>query len=134
MAGKTISMHASEDTVRRMEHIARVEDRTPSQLASAALNLYLQLNPEVHSALRYVQALGTEDDLARVNRGISRLVLDAQFEIAEQRVVNAMTNRDFDALDTEEAIIAEANALTSHERMRSPDPTPPAEAKRRRSR
>jgi predicted transcriptional regulator len=116
-------MHASEDTVRRMEHIARVEDRTPSQLASAALNLYLQLNPEAHSALRYVQGLGTADDLARVNHGIARLLLDAQFEIAEQRVVNSMAGRDFDEIQSEEDIIAEANALTSHERTRGSDGT-----------
>lgn len=123
MGGKTISMHASEDTARRMEHVSRVEERSPSQIASAALNLYLQLPPEAHAALRYLQALGTDEDMARMSRKMGRLLLDAQFEIAERRVVASMPPTD--ALQSEDDIIAEANALTSRDRAPRRDQDPP---------
>lgn len=118
MAGKTISMHASEEIARRVEYVAQVEDRSPSQIASAALGLYLQLPPEAHAALRHVLALGTAEDVDRVSRKMARLLLDAQFEVAERRVVASMTRQGLDELTSEEDIIAEANALTSHSRRR----------------
>lgn len=137
MAGKTISMHASEETVRRVEHVSRVEDRSPSQIASAALNFYLQLPPEAHTALRHVQALGTSDDVARISRKMARLLLDAQFEVAERRVVASMTPRGLDEVASEDDIIAEANALTSHSRVRKAGTqsavAPQAAPKRRRT-
>lgn len=135
MAGKTISMHATEETARLIEHIARVEDRSPSQIASAALNFYLQLPSEAHSALRYVQGLGTDEDVDRVSRKIARLLLDAQFEVAEQRLVASMSSLGLDRLESEDDIIAEANELTAHNRSRKAEvqATSKAGPKRRRS-
>jgi len=137
VAGKTISMHATEETARLIEHLARVEDRSPSQIASAALSFYLQMPPEAHSALRYVQGLGTDEDVERVNRKIARLLLDAQFEVAEQRMVAAMSTLGLDRLQSEDDLIAEANALTAHNHPRTGDVqtqvTPKAGPKRRRT-
>jgi hypothetical protein len=137
MAGKTISMHASEETARRVEQVSRLEDRSPSQIASAALNFYLQLPSEAHTALRHVQALGTSEDVARISRKVARLLLDAQFEVAEQRVVASMTTQGLEALESEDDVIAEANALTSHSRIRNADTrsgaAPQAAPKRRRT-
>jgi N12 class adenine-specific DNA methylase len=116
VAGKTISMHASEETARQMEYVARVEDRTPSQIAAAALKFYLQLPPEAHAALRQVQALGTDQDVEQISRKTARLLLDAQFEVAERRVVASMTAQALDGLQSEDDILAEANALTSRSR------------------
>jgi hypothetical protein len=116
VAGKTISMHASEETARRMEYVARVEDRTPSQIAAAALKFYLQLPPEAHAALRQVQALGTDQDVEQISRKMARLLLDAQFEVAERRVVASMTTQELDELQSEDDILTEANALTSRSR------------------
>jgi hypothetical protein len=122
MPGRTISMHASEETARRVEHVARMEDRSPSQIASAALNLYLQLPPEAHTALRHVQALGSDEDVRRISRKMARLLLDAQFEVAERRVVASMTTEGLDGLESEDDIIAEANALTAHDRPHNAEP------------
>lgn len=137
MAGKTISMHASEETARRVEHVSRVEDRSPSQIASSALNFYLHLPPEAHTALRFIQALGTNEDTARVSRKVARLLLDAQFEVAERRVVASMATQGLEALESEDDIIAEANALTSHSRTRNAGAqsgvAPQAAPKRRRT-
>jgi hypothetical protein len=135
VAGKTISMHATEETARLIEHVARVEDRSPSQIASAALNFYLQLPSEAHSALRYVQGLGTDEDVDRVSRKIARLLLDAQFEVAEQRMVASMSTLGLDRLESEDDITAEANALTAHNRSRKAgtQATSKAGSKRRRT-
>jgi N12 class adenine-specific DNA methylase len=122
VAGKTISMHASEETARRMEYVARVEDRTPSQIAAAALKFYLQLPPEAHAALRQVQALGTDRDVEQISRKMARLLLDAQFEVAERRVVASMTTQGLGGLQSEDDILAEANALTSRSRAGAIEP------------
>jgi hypothetical protein len=122
MPGKTISMHASEETARRVEHVARLEDRSPSQIAAAALSFYLQLPPEAHTALRHVQALGSDEDVQRMSRKMARLLLDAQFEVAERRVVASMTTEGLDRLTSEDDIIEEANALTAHHRPRYAEP------------
>jgi hypothetical protein len=128
MAGRTISMHASEEIARRVEHVSRVEDRSPSQIASAALSLYLQLPPEAHAALRHVQALGTAEDVDRISRRMARLLLDAQFEVAERRVVASMPTEGLNALESEDDILAEANALTTRSRS-----TQQSESERRRT-
>lgn len=86
MPGKTISMHASGETAQLLEYLARIEDRSPSQIAAAALAFYLRLPPEAHAALRHVQALGTDEDARRVARGITRLLLNAQYDIAVGRL------------------------------------------------
>lgn len=137
MAGKTISMHASEATALRVEQVSRLEDRSPSQIAAAALSFYLLLPPEAHTALRHVQALGTAEDVERVSGKMARLLLDAQFEVAERRVVESMTTRGLDSLESEDDILAEANALTSNSRPRKATAQASAdlkvEPKRRRS-
>lgn len=113
MAGKTISMHASEDTARRLEYISRVEERSPSQIASAALDLYLRLPPEAHTALRHLNALGTKDDQDRAMQRIWHVLLDEQYELAQRRLVAAMKVDPRTPLESEEDILAEATRMTS---------------------
>lgn len=142
MAGKTISMHASEETARRLEHICRMEARNPSQIASAALDFYLRLPAEAHTALRHLQALGSEEDLDRASQRLWHVLLDAQYEIAERRMVAAMTVDGMDGLETENDIADEAVRLTARKSPPAPskksaDPHPPTtrarEPRRRRS-
>ena len=117
MPGKTISAHADEETARLLEHIARVEDRSPSQLVAAALTLYVRLPTEAHASLRYLQALGTPDDFARMTREVARAMLNARHEISERRFVEAMQVEGADRLHTEEDIAAEAVRLTTSRRQ-----------------
>jgi hypothetical protein len=116
MPGKTISMHASGETAQLLEYLARVEDRSPSQIAAAALAFYLRLPPEAHAALRHVQALGTTDDARQVVRGITRLLLNAQYEIAVGQLGRELGEP---GPDTEEAMLDEAARLVAGQ-----DPVP----------
>ncbi|HEU0055519.1 MAG TPA: hypothetical protein VFQ39_20165 [Longimicrobium sp.] len=113
MAGKTVSAHADDETARLIEHFARVEGRSPSQIAAAALALYVRLPAEAHSALRHIQSVGTADDLAEVTRRMTRQLLNSQFEIGRRAVVDTMQVDHPERLETEEDILAEAVRLTS---------------------
>ena len=115
MAGKTVSAYTDEETARLIDHVARTEGRTSSQIAAAALALYVRLPAEAHAALRQIYALGSPEDLAEVTRRMSRLVLNSQFEIAQRAVVEAMRVEDPERLETEDDILAEAVRLTSNE-------------------
>lgn len=112
MPGKTISAHADEETARLVEHLARLEDRSPSQIAAAALALYVGLPAVAHASLRHVQALGTPDDYARMTREVARAMLDARHQITHRRMIDSM-EYDVSHLETEEDVLAEAVRLTT---------------------
>ena len=112
MPGKTISAHADEETAKLVERLARLEDRSPSQIAAAALALYVRLPHGAHDSLRYVLAEGTEGDYARMTREIARAMLDAEYEINHGRLIASM-QYDTSHLETEEDILAEAVRLTT---------------------
>lgn len=123
MPGKTISAHADEETAKLVERLARLEDRSPSQIAAAALALYVRLPAVAHDSLRYVLAEGTEDDYARMTREIARAMLDAKYEISYQQVLDTM-QVDGERVLSEEEILAEA--------VRETAPPPPAIRRTRR--
>lgn len=111
MAAKTISLHASGETARMVDHLSRVEDRSPSQIAAAALAFYLRLPPEAHSALRHVQALGEEEDVRGLMRGVTCLLLNAQYEVAVRRMGEELHQQGVPVPETEEAMLEEADQL-----------------------
>lgn len=115
MPGKTISMHASGETAQLLEYLARVEDRSPSQIAAAALAFYLRLPPEAHAALRHVQALGSDSDVRQVMRGITRLLLNAQYDLAVGQLGRELGEQGRPVPETEEEMLDEAARLLAHE-------------------
>lgn len=116
MAGKTVSAYADEETARRVEHAARVEQRPVSQIASAALAFYARLPAEAHAALRAIEAQGGSAALDRAARAVARRLLDAQFEAAARGAAAAIPDEalaGLGALDTEDAVVTAAVALTA---------------------
>jgi hypothetical protein len=113
MAGRTISMHASEEVARRVEHLSRVEDRSPSQIASAALRFYLEMPPEAHTALRHVHALGSGADLERVISKIALLLLSEQYEISVRQMGRELEARGAIVPESEEELLVEGALLTA---------------------
>lgn len=111
MAARTISLHASGEMARMVEHLSRVEDRSPSQIAAAALAFYLRLPSEAHSALRHVQALGGEEDVRGLVRGITRLLLNAQYDVAVRRMGDDLLEQGVPVPETEEEMLEEADQL-----------------------
>ncbi len=112
MPGRTISAFADEETASLVEQLALLEGRTPSQIAASALALYVRLPAEGHSSLRYVQAYGTADEFARMTREVARAMVDAEYEISYQKVVDSMPVKA-GGPRTEEELLAEAVRLTT---------------------
>ena len=112
MARRTISAYADEKTADQVERIAKIEDRPPAQIAAAALRLYVRLPAEAHAALRRIEALGTEADLDGAASEAARAIIDAQYEIAHRRLVEAMPESAVSGLHDEESLLAEAVRLT----------------------
>ncbi|MGH7719807.1 MAG: hypothetical protein ACREON_13315 [Gemmatimonadaceae bacterium] len=119
MAGKTVSAYANEYTARRVEHVARVQERPVSQIASAALAFYVRLPAEAHAAIRAIEAHGGQEAIERVTRDVARCLLDAEYEVAHRRVAEALQpGKQGDLLRTEEDVMDEAVRLSASVRER----------------
>lgn len=115
MPARTISAYADEETARVVEQIAELEDRSPAQIAAAALRFYARLPSEARAAFRRIEKLGTEADLDTLTRAITRKTLDAEWEVAHRRFIGDMTNVPVPAADesvNEDDLLAEAVRLT----------------------
>jgi len=123
---KTISAYADDDTAGRVARLAKVEQRPVSQLASAALAFYVRLSEQAHAALRHVEALGNSDDYDRVVSDITRVLLDAQYEVAQRAVVREMRTEPLEGLSEDDLLAMAARLTTS----RPPATTPRATAQR----
>jgi hypothetical protein len=110
MAARTISAYADERTARDVERLAAIEDRSPAQIAAAALRFYVKLPAEGHAAFRRIEKLGTDQDMDALARDITRKALDAAWEVAHRQLMADMTTGEVP--DAEEAILSEAVRLT----------------------
>lgn len=111
MPARTISAYADEATAHAVERIARVEDRSPAQVAAAALRFYVRLPAEARAALRHVERLGSEQENDALTREVTRKALDAEWAVAHRQLLEEMKPDGAQAAD-EEAILAEAVRLT----------------------
>ncbi|CAO3352722.1 hypothetical protein [Azospirillum melinis] len=115
MPARTISAYADEETARVVEQIAELEDRSPAQIAAAALRFYARLPSEARAAFRRLEKLGTDEELDSLTRAITRKTLDAEWGVAHRRFIGAMTNIPVPAADEsvdENDLLAEAVRLT----------------------
>lgn len=112
MSGKTISTHVAEDIAERVKQIADREDRKVSQVAGAALSLYVRLPGEARDALRHIEALGNEEVQEATIQEIASLLVRLDYELAARRVVSEMDTERLGGMEDEEAILEEAVDLT----------------------
>jgi hypothetical protein len=112
MSGRTVSAYADETTAQRIAQLARVEARSPAQIAAAALRLYVSLPTEAHQAFRQIEAMESPAVIDSVQRAMTRVLIDGVYDAARQRALSQMhvSGRDD---DSEEAILAHAVRLTS---------------------
>jgi hypothetical protein len=96
MTRKRISVHASEETVQRIASLAKLDQRSASKIADAALDFYLRLPSYARDALRHVKALGTDEDQDRVISRISHVLLDARHQITERETAGQLPNAELD--------------------------------------
>lgn len=110
MASRTISAYADAETASVIERIAETEDRSPAQVAAAALRFYALLPAEAHAAFRRIEKLGTAQDIDALAREIARKTLDAEWDVAHRRLVAEMKAGEIP--ESEEDILSEAVRLT----------------------
>jgi hypothetical protein len=80
----TLSAHTDEATAARVSEMARLEDRSPSQITSAAVRWYTRLSPSARDAMRRIEATG-EDAVNEAAWAAGRALLDREFDLTLQR-------------------------------------------------
>ena len=115
MAGKTISAYTDSDTAKSVAYLAKIEQRTPAQIAGMALKFFVSLPAPARTAWYQINALGEQCDRARVAREIARTLLNAQYEIARLQVVSQIEVDPKHTLESEDEILSTAVRLTNDE-------------------
>lgn len=106
----TLSAHTDEATASRVSEMSRLEDRTSSQITSAAIRWYTRLSPGARDAMRRLEATG-EEAVKEAAWAAGRALLDVEFVATLKRGLQGYAPAlPGDA--TEEEIIAEAVRLT----------------------
>jgi len=113
MLTRTISGSAPVALADRVQEVAKIEDRTPSQVVVAAVDLYTRLPAEAHIALRRIESLGGEAELERILVDLGRQILDRQFEAARRAVAASMQVDDLDELQSDEDFLNAASAAVA---------------------
>lgn len=119
MAGKTISAYTDAETASMVEHISRLEQRKPSQIAAAALALYVRLPVEAHAALRRLEAIGTPEDVNLMLREVTRAISNASYSAAVRQSGPRVREHFGSALQSDDDILRTA-VLMSGTPQRSP--------------
>ncbi|MBD2364798.1 hypothetical protein H6G36_27130 [Anabaena minutissima FACHB-250] len=112
MAGKTISAYTDAETASRVNHIAKMEHRRPSQIAGMALKFFAYLPPEARAVLWQLEGMGSTADLEEISREITRILLNAQYKAAQRQIMDHMKYENLDNLETEDDILEAAVNLT----------------------
>lgn len=106
----TLSAHTDEATASRVSEMAKLEDRTPSQITAAAVRWYVRLSASARDALRRIEAQG-EQAIDEAAWAAGRALLDKEYEAVLARgLANYTPPLPADA--SEEAILAEAVRIT----------------------
>jgi predicted transcriptional regulator len=109
MSGRTVSAYADEETAEKVAEMARLEDRSPAQIAAAALRLYVRLPAPAREAWRRLEADLEPGILDAAAWEAGRALLDRQFDA----VVAALSSGSRGAAYAdEEAILAHAVRVT----------------------
>jgi hypothetical protein len=110
LALPTLSAHTDAATASRVNEMARLEDRTTSQITAAALRWYVRLSASARDALRRIEAQGDQavEDAAWT---AGRALLDKEYQDALDRgLANYTPALPADA--PEDFILAEAIRIT----------------------
>jgi predicted transcriptional regulator len=106
----TLSAHTDEATAARVSEMAKLEDRTPSQITAAAVRWYVRLSASARDAMRRIEAQG-DRAIDEAAWAAGRALLDKEYEAVLARGLEKYTPAL--ASDApEDAIVAEAVRLT----------------------
>lgn len=111
MAGRTVAAHLDQTTLARLRAAASVENRSPSQIQAVALKLLLDMSPGARRALFAIDGIADDVERKLAAKRLGRAALVAYEEIIDARARRKYRRGADSALDTEEAIEAEAVRL-----------------------
>ena len=111
MAGGTVGTHLDEGTLAALKALASIENRPTSQIVGVALKMALDLSPGARRALFAIDGMASEDERAFAMKAIGRSALKAYERILDARRPAENPPSINVALDTDEAIEAEAVRL-----------------------
>lgn len=111
MAGGTVGTHLDEGTLAALKALASIENRPTSQIVGVALKMALDLSPGARRALFAIDGMASEDERAFAMKVIGRSALKAYERILDARRPAENPPSINVALDTDEAIEAEAVRL-----------------------
>ena len=115
MAGKTISAYTDSETASRVGTIAKLEQRTQAQIGGMALKLFVSLPKEAREALWQIETMGNGQDWESLMNEVTRTVLNFQYRLASQQVIEQMNIEKLGDLDSEDEILQAAVNLTRDE-------------------
>ena len=102
----TLSAHTDEATASRVIEMAKLEDRTPSQITAAAVRWYVRLPPSARDALRRIEVQG-DRAIDEAAWAAGRALLDKEYEeVLDRGLANYTPTLAADA--SEDDILAEA--------------------------
>jgi hypothetical protein len=106
----TLSAHTDEATASRVSEMARLEDRTPSQITAAAVRWYVRLSAPARDALRRFEAQG-DRAIEEAAWAAGRALLDKEYEeVLDRGLAQYASGLPTDA--PEDDILAEAVRFT----------------------
>ncbi|MGK7934667.1 MAG: hypothetical protein AB4206_02490 [Xenococcaceae cyanobacterium] len=115
MAGKTISAYTDSETASRVGIIAKVEQRTQAQIGGMALKLFVSLPKEAREALWQIETIANGQDWESLMNEVTRTILNVQYKLASQQVIEQMKVEKLENLDSEDEILQTAVNLTGDE-------------------
>jgi len=106
----TLSAHTDEATASRVSEMAKLEDRTPSQITAAAVRWYVRLSLPARDALRRIEAQG-EQAIDEAAWAAGRALIDQEYEAVLDRGLQRYAP-PLPAAASEDEILAEAVRIT----------------------
>lgn len=112
--GKTISAHVAAATVAKIDQLAKLENRSRSQMTGAVIELGGDLPHEAWTALLQIKALGNDEDWLALQQDLTRTLLQHRYQLAQRTLKKQVDAQWLDTLKTEDDILAAAVDLTSN--------------------
>ena len=112
MSGKTISAYTDKQTAEKIDYLAKIEQRTPSQIMAIALKFFVKLPQSAREAWYQIEAIGDEADKERAVQKITQILVDERYSLLQKKVVEEMKVNSVGQLETEDDILAAAIELT----------------------
>lgn len=109
---KTISAHVAETTVAKIDQLAKLENRSRSQMTGAVVELGGDLPHEAWTALFQIKALGNEADWQALQQDLTRTLLHHRYQLYQRQMKTQVNPQWLTSLETEDDILAAAVELT----------------------